>query len=174
MNNKNQGVTELITDNFFALLQRKGFTEISISEIVQHAGVGRASFYRNFSSKEDIAKRWTFEVTKRFLSESGIKDLPYGSRDYFIKLFTHLYATRVRAKLICDANLIYILRNEFNNSYLNSHIGEDEYQSYYLIGGIFNVFLHWLLKGCQESPDQIANKIIELNIRTKGSKKDIS
>lgn len=80
-----------------------------------------------FPAKKTLRNAWTSNVTKRFLGESGIKDLPYGSHNYFIKLFAHLYATRVRAKLVCNSNLIYILRDEFNDSYLNGRTDEDEY-----------------------------------------------
>lgn len=38
------------------ILETKTFNEIKISEIIIKAGISRATFYRNFSSKEDIVK----------------------------------------------------------------------------------------------------------------------
>ena len=38
------------------LLEIKSFSDIKISEIIDKAGISRATFYRNFSSKEDIVK----------------------------------------------------------------------------------------------------------------------
>lgn len=40
----------------YKLLEIKPFTDIKISEIINKAGISRATFYRNFSSKEDIVK----------------------------------------------------------------------------------------------------------------------
>lgn len=40
----------------YKLLQIKTFNEIKISEIIEKAGISRATFYRNFDSKEDIVK----------------------------------------------------------------------------------------------------------------------
>lgn len=39
---------------FSKLLEEKSFNDIKISEIIEKAGISRATFYRNFSSKEDI------------------------------------------------------------------------------------------------------------------------
>ena len=38
----------------YRLLEFKSFNEIKISEIINKAGISRATFYRNFNSKEDI------------------------------------------------------------------------------------------------------------------------
>lgn len=38
----------------YKLLEIKPFADIKISEIIQKAGISRATFYRNFNSKEDI------------------------------------------------------------------------------------------------------------------------
>lgn len=40
----------------YKLLQIKSFNDIKISEIIDKAGISRATFYRNFDSKEDIVK----------------------------------------------------------------------------------------------------------------------
>ncbi|MCK5761696.1 MAG: TetR/AcrR family transcriptional regulator [Candidatus Izimaplasma sp.] len=40
----------------YRLLKIKKYDEIKISEIIKRAGISRATFYRNFSSKDDIIK----------------------------------------------------------------------------------------------------------------------
>ena len=47
-------VKESITKTLFQLLEQKSISEISISEIIADAGVARASFYRNYASKEHV------------------------------------------------------------------------------------------------------------------------
>lgn len=39
-----------------ALLKKKEFVDITVSEIIEKAGVSRATFYRHFKSKEDIVR----------------------------------------------------------------------------------------------------------------------
>ena len=55
---RNIYVTEHITNSLLALLEEKPLENISISELCNNAGIGRASFYRNFNSKEDILKAY--------------------------------------------------------------------------------------------------------------------
>ena len=50
----NQTVKEAIALSLLQLLKYKSITQISISEIIRLAGVGRSSIYRNFESKEQV------------------------------------------------------------------------------------------------------------------------
>ena len=54
---RNLYVVEHITDALLKLMQNAHLNNISISQICDEAGVGRASFYRNFDSKEDIISK---------------------------------------------------------------------------------------------------------------------
>ena len=51
---RNLYVVRHITDALLKLMQTNRLSDISISQICDEAGVGRASFYRNFQSKEDV------------------------------------------------------------------------------------------------------------------------
>ena len=55
---RNAYVIEHITDALLKLLREKPIEDISISELCELAGIGRASFYRNFNSKEDILRTY--------------------------------------------------------------------------------------------------------------------
>ena len=53
---RNLYVVEHITDALLKLMKEQSFNDISISQICDEAGVGRASFYRNFENKEWLQK----------------------------------------------------------------------------------------------------------------------
>ena len=55
---RNAYVIEHITESMLKLLNEKPIQDISISEIVDDAGVGRTSFYRNYETKEDVVKKY--------------------------------------------------------------------------------------------------------------------
>ena len=69
MNNeqKNSYVKKQITAALSDLLKEKSITDISISELTQRAQIGRASFYRNYQTKEDILR----EESDRLIKEWG-------------------------------------------------------------------------------------------------------
>ena len=49
-----ENLKERIADALLDLLGEKSLTEISVSEITDRADVGRATYYRHFSSKEEM------------------------------------------------------------------------------------------------------------------------
>ena len=50
----NQITRESLEISLMQLLEKKELKKITISELVERAGVSRAAFYRNYSSKEQI------------------------------------------------------------------------------------------------------------------------
>ncbi len=159
-------VSEYIMDALLMLMRKKEYKDISITEICEKAGVTRMSFYRNFESKEDILKKWLTSITDDFLAVSGISYKNDSNRDYFIKLFTHLKQYKVICTTMYKADMIYLVKNQFDRVFLEIHRGDyDDYKSYFLAGGIYNVFLLWLINGCKESPQQIANKMRDILIK---------
>ena len=69
MNHKrNSSVSQYITNSLFELMKKKPYVEISITDITDNAKVHRASFYRNFTSKEDVIVQWIKSTTQNFLS----------------------------------------------------------------------------------------------------------
>lgn len=156
-------VSEYITDALLLLMEKKEYHDISITELCEKAGVTRMSFYRNFESKEDILRKWLAEVTDRFVAQSGISYKNDAPHDYFVTLFTHL----ARYKQICvalyEAGLSYLLKDEFDRVFLSIHGGEyDDYKSFFHAGGVYNVFLLWLMRGCAETPEELADKLTGL------------
>ena len=164
MNNKRElSVAQYITNSLFELMKAKPYNDISITEITAKAKVNRVSFYRNFTSKEDIIDKWIKTTTQNFLSKSDISYQKDSTLDYFTKLFTHLEKYKTEAMLIYKANLFNLLKNEFDNNLINLHKKEySNYKSYFLAGGIFNVYYFWLINGCKETPHQVAKKLVDL------------
>ncbi len=159
-------VGEYITDALLMLMRKKDYKGISITEICERAGVTRMSFYRNFESKEDILKKWIVSVTDTFLAVSAISYKNDSNRDYFIKLFTHLKQHKAICWAMHEADLIYLVKEQFDRVFLNIHQNEyDPYKSYFLAGGIYNVFLLWLINGYKESPEELADRMNDMLVK---------
>ena len=87
-NQENKAITrESIEISLLQLLEKKDFKKITISELVERAGVSRAAFYRNYGSKEEILKSilslalqrllspWTAIISRRIFTKSGFISL---------------------------------------------------------------------------------------------------
>lgn len=144
-------------------MNKKDYNSISITEIVNKAGVGRNSFYRNFSSKEDIINQWIDNVTTYFLGESNINYKNDSLEEYFFKLFTHLNNYKVETSLIYKANLSYLLKEKFESTFLEANKNKyDNYKSYFIIGGIFNIYCYWIKNNYKDSPKELSLKLVDL------------
>ena len=103
MNKKQEAnafVKECITTALIKMMQEHSFESISITNLVECAGVARVSFYRNFTSKEDVIKQhldfligeWGREFEKTgalsTLNESLIKYY-YKHREFYLLLYKH-------------------------------------------------------------------------------------
>ena len=55
---KKSYVKQYYAQALFELLKKKPLQEISITDLVKKAGASRASFYRNYTSKEQIIEKW--------------------------------------------------------------------------------------------------------------------
>src|SRR5205823_6790715 len=49
-----QRTRQIIQGALFSLIQEKGFETLSVQDIVDHANVGRMTFYRHFDNMEDL------------------------------------------------------------------------------------------------------------------------
>jgi AcrR family transcriptional regulator len=65
-------VTERILETAYELFSRRGIRDVGIDEIIERAGVAKATLYRHFASKDDLVvaflerreQRWTVEFVE--------------------------------------------------------------------------------------------------------------
>jgi AcrR family transcriptional regulator len=158
MEKKKEGrVADYILEALLILIRKKEWQDISVTEICDKAGVTRMSFYRSYESKEDVLQKWIVKVTDRFMAESGIDFLRDSREEYLLKLFRHVTEYKERLQVIYRAGLIHFVQEEFDRVMLAHYKGKySDYQTSFLSGGIYNVFLLWLRQGCRETPEEMA------------------
>ncbi|WP_025677238.1 TetR/AcrR family transcriptional regulator [Paenibacillus massiliensis] len=83
--NNSSYVKQSITKSLLELMEDRSFMEITITDIAKNALVGRASFYRNFSSKEDVLKQYLL----RLIREWGTEFENSKSPNIVVSLFGH-------------------------------------------------------------------------------------
>ena len=81
MNNqkKNNYVRTQILKTLMEMMKTEDFSSIVISKLVDEAGVGRASFYRNYRTKEDVLRQEAERLNKE-LEIIRKNDDPYDVR----------------------------------------------------------------------------------------------
>lgn len=153
-----------ITQSLFELLSRKTFHQISVLEIVNHAGVSRSTYYRYFAEKEDIVKHFTAEVIQECISEYGlVEQAPKASKKneqgtWLISMFATLKRYEREISLLKKNNLTYLFLESLNECFITSTdlADIDQYKLRYHLGGLFNCFIYWMEAEIHKSPREMA------------------
>ncbi len=155
---RNTYVIEHITRALLELLKEKNLSDISISELCDKAEVGRVSFYRNFETKEDVLKRYIDALTKEFAKNQRFRYDTKRFHEYTIMLFEHLEVHKNICLLLLNNDLLYIIGDIFDKYFLrDAGTSAEKYNQMYVSGGFFNIFKFWLIGGCVESPEELAD-----------------
>ena len=144
----NEIVRESITIALIEKMKKKEIKDISVVELVEKAGVGRVSFYRNFSGKEDVIRQHLDAITDDFIYQTGIDYYKLDIKSYITLLFTHLYHHRELAEILIKSNILHLVKDEFDRIFLKKDIqNAGKYNLYFLAGGLYNIFYHWAMEG---------------------------
>lgn len=150
---------ESIIEAMWELLNTKSFENISVSELVERAGVGRVTFYRNFASKEDVLKRSLNSELKYWLTQRNIDLSDWTDAHLLIALrqfFDFWYKEQDKIRLLINNHLDYLLEDSLD-IYFKERLGDltDDFHLQFIVGGFFRVLKTWIAGGCKENPDDI-------------------
>lgn len=154
---RNAYVIEHITDALLKLMQDKPIGDISISELCDLAGIGRASFYRNFQSKEDILRRYINKIFKEWTDKAWKKEDSLLS-DLLSLMFAHFEKHRDFYSLLNERNLIYLLKDviiEFCGP-KPEHSKVEAYTRAYAAYTLYGWIDVWFQRGMLETAEEIA------------------
>lgn len=155
-------VKDSITEALLTLLKNKTIDKISITEITNKAGVGRVSFYRNFDSKEDILDQYLEKVTDEFIQNSGIDFKHNDVNTYITILFKHLEKYKDFTNSLYKSDCLYLVEKQFKRIFEKKNYNYNEYKKQFYIGGIYNIYHYWLVNGYKETPEELANNLVDL------------
>ncbi len=151
---RNTYVINHITDALIELMKKKPFHDISISELCDIAGVGRASFYRNFETKEAVLEKHLEEIWHDWAKDYESKN----EKSYFVEsLLKCFYKYKAFNLLLYRhnlSNLIYeIVR--WGAKIEESESNVESYIKSALAGYSFGLVDEWMRRGMLETPEQI-------------------
>ncbi len=154
-----------IMQALFKLMSANEYEKISVKDIVEKAGVGRATFYRYFKCKEDVLIYYLEHNTKKFIFSQRF--FPRCKDDH-IKTVTNvltMFKENIEPfKLMRRAHLEYIyldyLNKNFTTTFENDYPNKSRYAPYLYAGMVFNVTMAWLDNDCKDTIDDLAKIIV--------------
>lgn len=153
INPKNIIVKESITQALLILMENKDFEKITITDIVNKAGVVRMSFYRNYTSKEDVILKHLYKIYEKWGKNINDDD----PSKFIINLFELFESMKPTIEILYKANLSHLLLR-FLNTVCGANPEQKNIYTYYssiIAGSFFGWYDAWLRRGSQESPEEM-------------------
>ena len=157
----NQITRESLEISLMQLVEKKELKKITISELVERAGVSRAAFYRNYSSKEQILEE-IFKNTVQGITDK-LEEFNFKTEMYQIWLFLFKEAKKEARvislaidynfeKLLTQAVFDFLEKRNRNakkstNSYMNS----------FWSSAVVSVLSKWIKDGMKVPAEKIAS-----------------
>lgn len=154
---RNAYVLEHITDAMLELMRDKPIEDISISELCETAGIGRASFYRNFNSKEDILRGYIQNIFQEWTQDDQQNEDKLLS-ERLRSIFSHFEAHRSFYELLNQRNLIYLLKDVIVGicGPKPEHSKIEAYARAYVAYTLYGWIEVWFQRGMKETAEEIA------------------
>lgn len=173
MNTYNAEQNKITKESIFmalmAVMEKKDFKNISITEVAQKAGVSRMAFYRNYQILEDVLTEHLEEMFAEYsilLASNEVSNYEM-TRLYFYYFRQHqaFINNLLRSKLthlILEQSVEFL--DEFSQSIVCTINCTPEFERYnirFIAGGIFNVLMTWCTHGMLESDELMAELVCE-------------
>ena len=159
MNNqdKNTYVKQQITTTLLELLKEKELSDINIGEITKKAQVSRNSFYRNYADKEDIIKKYLYQLLSELDNEWKQKNSD-SNAELFGHLFMHLKQHGDMMMLIQKRGLFHLFKESYLTLWGTSETMDNmtAYTVVFVANGILGWIEEWLKRGMCESAETMS------------------
>lgn len=132
------------------LMKRKLFVDISVSELCEEAGVSRMTYYRSYSSKEDILKQHLEVCFERFMCE--LRDRTNMSFYEIAVTFFEFWENEEKEFLAAlidsglSTNLMDLFYEYLDVIYESMELGEtvESFVKSFLAGGLYKLLIDWI------------------------------
>ena len=161
----NDYLKECIADAIIVLIKEKPMEKISIDEIVKRAGVGRATYFRSFHSKNEAI---TFKFIRMWEQYCELNDVKV--RDSFDlnnaqHFFEYNYSIRHILEIVYRAGLQEAIHESFYRIMVTMERNSDIsslYREKFYAHGLYGLLDEWVKRGFSETPGEMAQMITQI------------
>ena len=170
----NRLTREALEISLMQLLEKKELAKITISELVHRAGVSRAAFYRNYSSKVQMLEEIFGKTVQKIMDKLGQFNLRTELYQVWIILFKEAKKEARLISLAVDYNLEKYLTQAVFNFLEKRQQSKREASSYihsFWSSALVSVLSKWIKDGMQVPAEKIASLGLPLMIQGKSKEK---
>lgn len=163
-------VRERIIQAYAELLARENYLDITVTDLARQAGVGRASFYRGFSTVEDVMNALADQVFQRFTRDVFplfLHDQENGWKNLLLNFF-HGLRQQGNMPFVLPGNREFVMAHiskRFESTLPADYASFSIYQKYLPPLNISIAMLlgmQWMNHGFRESAEEMAELAYQL------------
>lgn len=158
-----------IEESLLELMQTERYQEITIQQITDHAGLTRRTFYRNYTSKDDIIKDSFYRIWSEYTSlitQQTDLTLPNISKVFFSLMLrykdflTLINRHQLFSIFLSDLDeLLPLLCNQIKGNALSLSNESIQYALTFSTGGFMHILIKWLNDSELKTPEKMATII---------------
>ena len=164
MNNaeKNSYVKEHITNTLLDMLKKQPFSQITVRDLCNAAGVGRASFYRNYEIKEDVLTAYIIKQWREYEKQNRLKEYSLDNMVRVQSYFEFCYSMRTLNDTLIQQKQegIILKAYEIVMPNLDQDESNESFALSYMAYGLFGVFIMWAKGDYTQTPEEMAKIVI--------------
>lgn len=162
---------KIITEAFVHLLETVSFDHITTQMILDESGVSRSTFYRHFSDKFNVMTWYYQSKVESLLSKYDYHDYRLFLIDFCCFVQSN-YSYFARVIKTTGDNSFFPFLSSYSTDYYENWYKKalhleclspiDNYQIMIIVEGSNAALKQYILTGCKESAEEMANCILEM------------
>lgn len=155
---------ECLADALIKLMREKPFEKISIQEIADKSGVGRATWFRNYNGKNEALTFKLIALWHRWSDEHNISVRDRFTLKNATDFFQFNYEIRSIVQTIYSANMQSAVYDAFYQVMMPQYgaNAKECYQARFYSYGLFGLLDEWVKRGFKETPDEMVTIFYEV------------
>ncbi len=152
---------ECLADALIKLLKKKPLNKISIPEISETAQVGRTTYFRNFSSKQEVITFKLIKLWERWADEHNIVERKNFTSKNGLTFFEFNYSIKDLLALFYERGLQSAVYDSFYSIMVSQYEGNvlECYRGLFYSYGLFGLLDGWIKRGFNETPKEMQDYI---------------
>ncbi|GAA4066598.1 TetR/AcrR family transcriptional regulator [Amphibacillus indicireducens] len=157
----NRFTKECIETALLVLMKEKNFNDISITDIVERAGVSRSAYYRNYSSKKDILNKYLQTIVETITDSLDLHKNHHNDFNFWLSVFTRVRTYADEFMILQKAGFDAIILSSINETMVEQISNRDKqvfekYEMLFWVGAFYNLLREWVIYGMKESNEDMA------------------
>ena len=152
--------TDALGPALLELMAEKDIRKVTVDELAAKAGVGRVTYFRNFSSKEEVLTSYLVRQWRSYEKERRLKELPFSHPVRAQRYFEFCLSLRAENDLMIAQGCSGAILAAFEIVVSNADLGrEGGYEAAFLAYGLYGMFVAWARNGWRETPQEMATLV---------------